>query len=37
MDLCEPEEGSCEILAKKVGLGDTIPLLGLVELSGVIS
>jgi hypothetical protein len=30
--ICEPEEGTCEILAKKVGIGDACPLLGLIEL-----
>jgi proteasome lid subunit RPN8/RPN11 len=29
----EPDEGICEILGAKVGLGDTTPLLGLIELS----
>lgn len=29
----EPEEGICEILAGKVGSGDTMPLLGLIELA----
>ena len=31
--ICEPEEGRCEILANKVGIGDAKPLLGLIELS----
>lgn len=31
--ICEAEEGQCEILANKVGIGDAKPLLGLVELS----
>jgi hypothetical protein len=30
--ICDPEEGSCEILKKKVGVGDAKPLLGLLEL-----
>jgi hypothetical protein len=30
--ICDPEEGICEILAKKVGIGDAKPLLGLLEL-----
>ncbi len=29
----EPEEGRCEILRRHVGAGDTIPLLGLTQLS----
>lgn len=31
--ICEPEEGRCEILANKVGIGDAKPFLGLIELS----
>jgi hypothetical protein len=31
--ISEPEEGACQILAKKVGIGDVRPLLGLPELS----
>jgi hypothetical protein len=31
--MCEPEQENCEILAKKVGLGDARPLLGLLQLS----
>jgi hypothetical protein len=31
--ICDAEEGSCEILAKKVGIGDARPLLGLLELT----
>ena len=31
--ICEAEEGVCPILAKKVGIGDTSPLLGLPEVS----
>jgi hypothetical protein len=30
--ICEPEEGICPILAKKAGIGDARPLLGLLEL-----
>ena len=30
--ICESEEGVCQILARKVGIGDTSPLLGLPEL-----
>jgi hypothetical protein len=29
----DPEEGICEILSGKVGVGDTVPLLGLMELA----
>ena len=29
----DPEDGICESLAGKVGLGDTVPLLGLMELA----
>jgi len=29
----DPEEGICDILGKKVGFGDTKPLLGLMELA----
>lgn len=29
----EPEDGICEILAGTVGKGDTLPLLGLMELA----
>ena len=28
-----PEEGICEILGGRVGIGDTAPLLGLMELA----
>jgi hypothetical protein len=31
--ICEPDERPCEILADRVGIGDAIPLLGLLELS----
>lgn len=31
--ISEPEEGRCEILGRHVGKGDTVPLLGLTELS----
>lgn len=31
--ICEREEGKCEILTNKVGIGDARPLLGLIELS----
>lgn len=30
---CDPEEGICEILGGVVGMGDTTPLLGLMELA----
>jgi proteasome lid subunit RPN8/RPN11 len=30
--ICDPEEGICEILAKKVGIGDAKPVLGRLEL-----
>ncbi|MGC2223816.1 MAG: ThiF family adenylyltransferase [Methylocella sp.] len=29
----DPEEGHCPLLASKVGIGDTTPLLGLIELA----
>jgi hypothetical protein len=29
----EGEPGDCEVLASCVGLGDTVPLLGLIELA----
>lgn len=31
--ITEPEEGHCPLLASKVGMGDTKPLLGLIELA----
>lgn len=31
--ICDPEEGICDILGGTVGFGDTIPLLGLMELA----
>lgn len=31
--ITEPEEGVCEILGRHVGAGDTMPLLGLMELA----
>jgi hypothetical protein len=31
--ICDPEEGICEILGGAVGLGDTSPLLGIMELA----
>lgn len=31
--ITEPEEGICEILAGSVGMGDRVPLLGLLELA----
>ncbi|ODA68967.1 Molybdopterin-synthase adenylyltransferase [Methyloligella halotolerans] len=31
--ICDPEEGICEILGGKVGMGDVAPLLGVMELA----
>ena len=31
--ITEPEEGICEMLAGSVGIGDRVPLLGLMELA----
>ncbi len=31
--ITDPEEGICEILGHRVGMGDTMPLLGLMELA----
>ena len=31
--ITEPEEGLCKILGGRVGIGDTTPLLGLMELA----
>jgi hypothetical protein len=31
--IIEPEEGRCALLADNVGMGDTAPLLGLIELA----
>ena len=31
--ITDPEEGICEILGGRVGIGDTAPLLGLMELA----
>jgi hypothetical protein len=31
--ISEPEEGRCPLLVSKVGMGDTTPLLGLIELA----
>jgi hypothetical protein len=31
--ICEAEDGICEILGGRVGIGDTTPLLGLLELA----
>lgn len=31
--ICDPEKGICDLLVKNVGVGDTVPLLGLTELA----
>ncbi|MEQ8165787.1 MAG: ThiF family adenylyltransferase [Alphaproteobacteria bacterium] len=31
--ICDPEEGICDLLGGRVGIGDTKPLLGLMELA----